>query len=493
MTAFRAPPEIERLLARITALTSDGVYVVGGTVRDVLLGRPARDLDIAVAGDAQALARALADALAGHYVPLDGARGIARVVLDGGDVRYIDVARMQGDSLAADLRGRDFTIDAMAVRAGDTAVIDPTGGLADLAARLVRMISVEALEADPQRMLRAVRIAGELGFDIEPATEAAIRALAPRVLEAAAERRRDELARIFELENTYPSLRRLDALGLLDALLPEVTFGRGVAQPENWHAYDVFDHNMHAVEAIDVMLAPLRPLAAVAAQWMWDGLWTTIGWCEDPLRAYLAEELSEGRSRASMLKIAALLHDVAKPQTKKIDADGRMRFFGHADEGAAIAGRIMRRLRFSARECTFVQTLVAEHLRPVQLAPAGEPPTRRALYRFVRDVDDAVPAVLLLALADAAAARGPKMTPEGWARQAGYMNSLLVRFRGDEGIVDAPRLLTGRDIMIEFALPQGPRIGELLEALREAQAVGELPKDRESALAFVRARLTQAT
>jgi poly(A) polymerase len=200
--------------------------------------------------------------------------------------------------------------------------------------------------------------------------------------------------------------------------------------------------------------------------------------------------MSEGRSRASLLKIAALLHDVAKPRTKSEDADGRIRFLGHADDGAATAASIMRRYRFSSRERDFVASLVREHLRPVQLARVGEVPSLRALYRFHRDAGDALEGVLLLALADAAAARGVAMTPEGWSRQAAYMNSLLVRLQGEEGIVRAPRLVTGRDIVSDFGLAEGPRIGQLLEAVREAQATQEV-SDRASALAFVRALLDE--
>ena len=161
-----------------------------------------------------------------------------------------------------------------------------------------------------------------------------------------------------------------------------------------------------------------------------------------------------------------------------------MRFFGHADAGAETVTKLLRRLRFSTREVAFVSTLVKEHLRPVQLAQVGEAPTRRAIYRFYRALGDAAPAVLLLALADAAAARGAKMTREGWSRQAAYMNSLLVRSQGDAGIVDQPRLLDGNDIMRELGMPAGPAIGTLLEALQEAQAAGEVT-DVEGARDFI--------
>jgi len=491
MTAFILSAPLQPLLARIETMACEAgleAYVVGGSVRDALLGRAMRDLDIAVDRDAMAFARRVAGAFGGHFVPLDDERVIARIVLDGADVSYMDIAQLQG-SLEDDLRRRDFTVDALAVRVGDSDVIDLCGGLDDLAARRVRMTAERAFDDDPLRLLRGARIAAELGFEIEPATAAAVRARAPRVLEAAAERRRDELARIFALDDAAPAVRLLDDLRLFDALLPEVTAGRGVTQPKE-HSYDVLEHGVRAVEAMDIMLTAARPAGERA--WMWDALWRIFAWCETPLRAYLADEMSEGRGRRALLKLTALLHDVAKPRTRAVEADGRIRFLGHADEGAATATRILRRYRFSARETAFVARLVEEHLRPVQLAPVGEVPTRRALYRFHRDLGDAVEGVLLLSLADAAAARGQRMTKAGWSRQAAYMNSLLVRLQGEEGIVDAPQLLTGHDIMAEFGLGEGPRIGQLLEAVREAQATADV-RDRQGALAFVRAFIDAQT
>jgi putative nucleotidyltransferase with HDIG domain len=483
---FAAP--LKTLLGRIDRMARDAgidAYVVGGSVRDALLGRPMRDLDLAVSGDALAFARRLADALAGHFVTLDDENAVARVVLDEAAVTSIDVAQLQGD-LEADLRRRDLTIDALAVRLGAGAVIDVSGGLDDLAAHRVRSNGARVFDNDPLRLLRSPRIAAELGFDIEPATADAIRERAQRVLEAAPERRRDELARIFALDAAGPALRLLDDLRLLEVLLPEVTAGRDVSQPSGFHSHDVFGHAIAAVDAMDVLLAVLHSDSSVV--WMWDTLWTTFEWYAGCLRTYIDGEVSEGRSRGALLKLAALLHDVGKPQTRTVDADGRIRFLGHADAGAAMASTLMRGMRFSSGEAHFVATLVREHLRPVQLAQIGEAPTARALYRFHRDTGEALEGVILVSLADGAAAAGDRLTREGWARQVAYMNSLIVRLQGEGGIVGAPRLLTGHDIMSAFGITEGPRIGRLLEAVREAQAAGDV-HDRDGAQTVVRAQL----
>lgn len=490
MSEFDPPPGLRTVLEQLHKLAVRSgltAYVVGGTVRDVLLRRGTGDVDLAVDRDAIAWSRAVADATGGHFVLLDDAHQIARIIMPGAASLYIDVAQLRG-TIEEDLRGRDFTVDALAAPLGGGAIIDVCGGLADLGAHIVRMNAPGVFDDDRLRLLRGVRIAAELGFGLEPETRLEIRRRAMSVNGAAAERRRDELARIMALDRAYPALLLLDDAGLLEALLPEVAAGRGVTQPADYHAYDVFEHNMRTVEALERMLAPAP---ALPDDWMWHDFWAAFGWCEEGLRASLAGGLSEGRRRLALLKVAALLHDVAKPETRAVQPDGRVRFFGHADLGADMARKIMRRLRFSAKECTFVALLVAEHLRPVQLSQIGEAPTRRALYRFHRELGDAALPVLLLALADAASARGASMSRDGWRRQVAYMNGLLVRSVQEEGIVRPPKILSGHDIMSEFGVAQGPELGRVLEALREAQAAGEV-RNQQEGRAFVRELLSRS-
>jgi putative nucleotidyltransferase with HDIG domain len=482
--ALQLPPTARGLLATARELLDDNAgYLVGGSLRDALLGRPLADLDLTVAGDALAFARALADGLGGHFVLLDEERGTARVVLNDGPVRVIDVARLRGD-IHADLGERDFTIDALAVpieAIEPTALIDPHGGLRDLKKGVVRLVSEQALVDDPLRLLRAVRLAVQLDFRIARDTAGAIRRHAGRIGQAAAERQRDELARCFATPRAGRSLRLMDELDLLDQLLPEVTAGRGVTQPKE-HYYDVFEHAVETVAALDWMLAGQEPTAAREARF-WRELWNTLAVAPD-LRTYLGEEVSEGRSRATLLKLAGLLHDVAKPETRAPDATGRIRFFGHAERGAETARAVMRRFRFSKREVELIATMVEEHLRPGQLGHQG-PPTRRALFRYFRDTGEAAEGVLLLFLADGLAARGPRTRIDAWRRQVAYVAHVLARRHEDEAIVRPPRLLTGEAIMAVLDIGPGPEVGRLLAALEEALAGGEVVSHAD-ALAFVR-------
>ena len=477
------PVGVRALLATSRELLGENEgYLVGGTVRDALLGRPLADLDLAVGGDAPAFARALADHLGGHYVLLDAERGTARVALDEGPVRVIDVAHLRGD-IANDLSLRDFTIDAIATRIDAPDVLcDPCGGARDLAQRTVRLVSEQALIDDPLRLLRAVRLAVQLDFTIAPDTANALRRHASEIDRAAAERQRDELSRCFATPRAAQALRLLDGVGLLDRLLPEVTAGRGVEQPKEHH-WDVFDHAIETVAALDWMLADGPPQAGREAA-MWRALWDGLA-VEPGLRDHLAGETVEGRTHAALLKTAGLLHDVAKPETRAPDETGRIRFFGHAERGAETARRVLARLRFGRREVDLVATMVEEHLRPTQLgATDSEPPTRRALFRFFRDTGEAAEGVLLLSLADALAARGPDMPIERWRGHVTYVAHVLARRREDETIARPERLLTGEDVMAALEISPGPEIGRLLAALEEAHASGEVVT-REDALAFV--------
>ena len=463
------------------------VYIAGGFVRDALLGRDSHDIDLSFAGDPLEVGPALADAFGGHYFPLAEEQHVARVLLPERQV-HLDLMPLWAE-IEADLAERDYTIDAMAApldeaASGRAAVIDPTGGRADLERRLVRVVREDAFKHDPLRPLRGARLAVELGFSVEPGTAQLIRQYAAQLPSAAAERQRDELMRIMATGRAGEGLRLLDELGLLERLLPEVTETRGVEQPKE-HYWDVFGHSLEAVRNLDVLLGEEEPRDR---HWraLWRELWGQLAWWGDA-RAYFREELLAERPRASVLKLAGLLHDIAKPETKTFDETGRMRFFGHADVGARKCGRILRRLRFSAREVALVQTMVKAHLRPVQMGQQG-PPTRRALYRYFRACGDAAIPTLFLSLADHLGTVGTRVSAAGWRQHVALVNYILTKRFQEEETISPPKLLGGDELMAELKLSPGPAVGRLIEALREAQAAGEI-STREEALALARSRV----
>ncbi|MER3515310.1 MAG: hypothetical protein C4310_13710, partial [Chloroflexota bacterium] len=235
------PPLLERLRP---LLAHSEVYLVGGAVRDALLGRPIRDLDFALAGDAIRLARTVADHLGLSFYILDAERGIGRVVAGDEERMTLDFARFRGPDLAADLAGRDFTVNALALPATATdlsELIDPLGGRQDLERRLLRATSDTAFRDDPVRVIRAVRLALQLGFTIESHTQALLRAAAGLVGQPAPERSRDELAHILAGPGVALALRQLDELGALAVLIPEIEALKGLAQPPP-ERQDVWGH-----------------------------------------------------------------------------------------------------------------------------------------------------------------------------------------------------------------------------------------------------------
>jgi len=465
--------------------------VVGGFLRDALLGRESHDVDVAVAADPLSVGRQLADALAGHFVRLHEEHKAARIVLPAEKaVRSLDLLPLRVD-IETDLGERDLTINAMAVRLealvgqGQPSIIDPYGGRRDLAEGIVRMVRPEAFRADPLRLLRAVRLCAELDFGLDPQTAAVMAESASLLSRAAPERQRDELMRILATSRAAPGVRLADNLGLLEPILPEVTATRGEEQPKE-HQWDVFEHSLEAVAALDALLSSKEPADGHWAR-LWRELWRKMD--EFPaVGGHFQEEVSQGHSRVALLKLGALLHDVAKPETRTIDDDGRMRFFGHAQVGARRATAAARRLRFSGAEVRQVEAMVKEHLRPLQIARDG-PPSRRALYRYFRDTGEAAIDVLFLSLADHLATVGPRLDWDDWRAHLAVVGYILA-WRFQEELAAPPRLVTGHDLMEALGLSPGPLVGRLLETVQEAQAAGEVTT-REEALALARQELEQ--
>lgn len=452
--------------ARTAAGPGRGLVLVGGAVRDALLGRPDADVDLALPRGALVLARRIAARVGATAVVLDAARGAARVAGPG---VQIDLTDFRAPSLEEDLAARDFTVNALAapldplLARGRAPIVDPTGGLADLRRRQLRPAGPGVLLDDPLRALRGVRLEATLGLRLTPAAARATRAAAPALAGVAAERVRDELVMLLRLARTGRALRRADALGILAAVLPEVGPMRAAAQPAP-HRFDVLEHSLRAVEACDRLLPRLATL-------------TPLG---DELAAHVTERVGAGLDRAAVLKLAALLHDVAKPQTRRVVA-GRVRFFEHDVIGARRARDIGERWRLPERAVALLERLVRHHLRPMHLAQAGEV-TRRARYRFYRDLGADTRDLLLLALVDAAAVTGA--SPFAVWRRASLVRDLLGGWRDAECAAAAAPLLRGQDVMARYGLAPGPAIGDLLARAREAQDLG-LVRSREEALAYL--------
>jgi poly(A) polymerase len=505
-------------VSHLLAIQKKQGYIVGGFIRDWLLERKTNDIDIAVSSTDLTIARQVAEEIGGKFVLLDDVNNVARVVViedeqprgtsQNQELRgaewHFDFSPFTGD-IESDLARRDFTINAMALElsqfvAASTAakmssrksasflteeqsplkLIDPFCGKEDLKDKTVRGVSEQIFEADAARLLRAVRLAAELDFTIEPKTESLIRRYSQAITEVPGERVREELLRLLAVPQASYYLRYLDTLGLLFALLPELAESKGVEQP-TVHFWDVFEHSLQTVAAVEFLIRE--------SEWEYsnDDMLSTAPW-SDVIDRQLSQEVSSGSNHKVLLKLAGLFHDIAKPITKSIDDTGRARFLGHTKQGAAMTANILERLRFSNREIRLVESLVYHHLRPVQMAHE-EFPTQRAIYRYFRDTGEAGIDILILALADYLASRGPLVSMEEWEKHCQLINYILAEHDKQQAKILPMKLIDGNDIMNNFELAPGPLIGKLLAMVNEAYASGEL-NTREEALALVHRELT---
>ncbi len=461
------------VLDQVVAFIADQnveAYFVGGVVRDELLGRTAkRDIDLAIEGEASELARTFADAIGGAYYLMDEEHDVARVII--GET-YVDFARLRG-SLREDLATRDFTINAMARQLGSNELFDPFHGQKHLALKQICAVTDEAFQNDPVRLLRAVRFADELGFTIGAHTEKLIRRDAHLLAFASLERARDEFFKILALPQPSAAIRQMDALGLLATLLPEVTALKPITQSLP-HQFDAFEHTLRVLDELKAIqadeYAPVADGALIAE-----------------LQTHFAQMVSADRARGTLLRLAALLHDIGKAQTRSVDATGAIHFYDHESRGAAMSDALMRRLRFSNDEIAIVTRIVTEHLRPVHLA--REPHVSNgAVYRFFRDAGEVGVDVCALALADQRGKARQLDVAEDAQLRATNARLLECFFRARDTVIAPPALVDGKTLMRELQLDAGPRLGELLEAIREAQAEGEI-KTREQAIKFARTQM----
>ena len=482
------------------------VYLVGGGVRDVLLGRPVHDLDFALPGETRKLANELACRLNGALYVLDEERDTTRVVLDlkQQNRMMIDFASLRGSDLETDLRRRDFTINAMAFDvAQPNKLIDPLGGLADLREKRIRAASAESLRSDPVRILRAVRQALSFQFRIEPQTLQYMREAAPLLPQISPERQRDELFRMFDGQQVALAMRVLDQVGALDYVLPELQALKDVAQTAP-HVQNVWEHTISMLQHLEQLYSVL--VGAYQEEKVADltvgsaVLW--LGRFRERFSEHYRQELVNGRSVRALLFLAALYHDISKPGTRTVNAQGRARFLGHEEEGAKIAARRARALALSVPEIDRLDKIVANHMRVHHLATHtlkvsggdGERrPTRRSIYRFFKDTRQAGVDICLLSLADMRATYEFTLPQEAWEVELETCRAILEAYwEKSEAVVSPPRLLSGSDLLREFKLQPGKIVGRLLDAIREAQAADEI-HDQVEAFAFARRWLARVS
>jgi uncharacterized domain HDIG len=484
-------------------------YLVGGSLRNLLLGEPCVDWDIVTSSEAPQLTRHLANRLNGFYAPMHAKA--SRIILKAEQQEMtIDVSPLQGESIEDDLRTRDFTLNALAIplaallpRVQRGAVlntstaedlhelIDPTAGLLDLRHGILRVVSDGAFKHDPLRMLRAVRFMTRYNLDIETHTATLLTAHAPLITQVATERIRDELAMILQPAGAVERLRFLNQHGLLTALIPELQAGQGMLQP-SLHHWDVFEHSLESVAMLERLIEALHQSPAILKDSPMDlsgsGIMLTL---QQLLHEAEEQHLCTLAELTSVpMKLGALLHDIGKPPTHAINDEGTITFYYHPQVGVPIAQQVTRRLGQNTQDRRLIQQIVAHHMRPGQLS--HDSVTQRAVRRYFVDLGPHGIHVALISLADHLAMRGPEPLTEHWQRHLSTVCLLLTRYIREREKLLPPRLIHADELMHRLHLEPGPLIGQLLEIIAEAQTEGEI-HSKEEAMWLVEERLQQTT
>ena len=457
------PEGLPAKLAAVHAVMPGEVYITGGTVRDLLLGRKPADIDLTVVRGAKQWAELLVEQTGGTYVELGREEDAARVVWQGLDVDFSSF-RQGASSIEEELHKRDLTVNSLALPVhgllhdpGCTHqeylhVLDSVGGLQDLQDALIRMTSRESFASDPLRMLRVFRFGAVLNFTVDSETLQEIRLQRSSIDRVSRERVAHELDLIMATGRAHQAFVDMYRCGLLWEILPELQAGAGMEQPASHHL-DVFEHCLEALRQMELILADLPGYFPKNFQDM--------------------EQYLQSERRIIQLKWAALFHDVGKPATYGINEDkgGRITFYNHDLQGADIFAAIARRLRWSSRDTKVVAQLIAGHMRPFFLANnqrQGEL-TLKACLRLVKSIGGHLPGLFLLAMADALAGKG-EGSPAEMEQEVSDLFQRLTRIEQEHvtPVQAAPPLITGKDLIKELHLSPGPLFRIILDQVEEA-------------------------
>jgi putative nucleotidyltransferase with HDIG domain len=469
----KANRELLKIVRDLSVKRRIKVFLVGGALRDIILGKDKDDLDFDFCLKAKAInfARQLAAEMKAGFVVLDSVHGCARVVKKSrGKLITLDFSDFRGKTLEQDLFYRDFTINSMAAsledilsqKSFDEILIDLYGGRKDLAKGLIRRVYAKSFDDDPLRIMRAFSLSAIFGFKIDPVTFRQLFLKRKKLATVSCERIRDEMFKIFSSPKSYETVEGLSRYKILDLVFPELRPMK-VAKKRAFSRLNVWGHTMLTFKNTESLIGSFeRDLA---------------------IKDYLSKEISSGRSRVELLKLAALLHDVGKPATFRIEKR-KVQFHGHERLGSELAGAIACRLKLSNEELRLLKRIVFLHLRPGYLV-TNPVLTAKAKFRFFRDAGEEAGAVLILALADERSTKGYLLLERSRKNYEKLIPRLLKGYFEQKNIPET-RLVDGNDIMKRFKLPPSPLIGKILSELEELQAIRKV-KTKEEALKAAKA------
>lgn len=451
----------DEILSKIIDKFDNEIYLVGGTVRDFYMGLESTDRDIIVMDeDARDFALKLSELFQATFVPLDEENKIYRIVLPD-KINYIDVTNPVGDSIEKDLMRRDLTINAIAVNIRTGELIDISGGVTDIMNKCINYVNELNFVDDPLRLLRVYRFQALYCFQLAPETINAVCKYSDLIHKPAVERINYELLKLFGGEYAHVALENMNKTWILEEIFPFVKELKQVP-PNSHHHLDLFHHSIETVKQVQVLYneAP------------------------DEVKEHLSRIDFGGFSRLAHLKLAAFMHDIGKFSTWTIE-EGKHRFIKHDDIGSKMSVKILKDLHFSNKQIDYISSMIKYHIYPSHVMTSPQI-TEKIMMRYVRKMDTNSIDAIILAQADRLSARGPEITDQIVERNITSLNMLL-RFylEARETLKPLPKLLSGNDVMQILNIKPSKRLGEIMDALHEAQISGDVIT-KEHAIEFVK-------
>ncbi|RAI09996.1 MAG: hypothetical protein DK841_08560 [Candidatus Melainabacteria bacterium] len=454
----------DSILNNLASFFDNEIYVVGGTVRDFLMGKISYDRDLIVVDeDAKSFSQKVAEFFDGVFIPLDEENKIYRIVLKD-KKNFLDITNPIGGNLEEDIMRRDITINAIAVniKTGEIPSFCEFG-IQDIQNKIIREIKEENFTDDPLRILRVYRFYANLGFEISPELLNITQKHASLINKPAKERIEYELMKLFDGEFAAQALLKMDESEILEIIFPFVKELKQVP-PNLHHHLDLFNHSIETVNQVQKFyeISPKE------------------------VQEHLKKVDFGGFSRLAHLKLAALMHDIGKFSTWTIEPDtGRHRFIKHEDVGARLAIPILKKMCFSNKQIDYISYIIKKHMYPTAVVSAPEQ-NDKVMMRYVRKSADNAIDTIIIAKADRVSAQGPEITKELVEENITLLDKLLQFYLNTkETLTPLPKLLDGREVMSILNINPSPVLGKILNELHEAQISGDI-LTKDDAVRFIK-------
>ena len=461
-TTLKEKIKSDYILSKILSCTDNQIYLVGGSVRDYLIGKATHDRDIIVTDEnAKNYALKLNEILNSTFVSLDEENNIYRLVMPD-KINYIDITNPIDNSLEKDLMRRDLTMNALAIDLKNFELIDIVGGITDIKNKIINYIIKENFKDDPLRLLRAYRFQAIYGFKLSSETTFAICEYSNLIKKPAIERINYEILRLFNGKYADKALINMDKSGILDEIFPFVKELKKIP-PNTHHHLDLFNHSIETVKQIQLLYEN----------------------SQEKVKKHLNSIDFGGHSRLAHLKLSGFMHDIGKFSTWTIEEDGRHRFIKHDDVGSKISKDFLKKNLYSNKQIEYISTMIKYHIYPSSVMSSPEI-NNKVMMRYIRRMGNNSIDEIILSQADRLSARGPAITNEIIENNINALNKLLNFYLENcETLKPLPKLLNGNDIMKITGIKPSKKLGEIVNALHEAQISGDVIT-QEHAINFVK-------